>query len=58
MTVLSRTKRLWIAIIVAIVFLYPINSTVVPSQNVLVITEDGRTDPKRIRAANLATLLT
>ena len=36
-----RTKRLWIVIIVGIAFLYPFKSTVVSSQNVLVITDDG-----------------
>lgn len=32
----------WIVIIVGVALLYPFKSTIVPSQNVLVITEDGR----------------
>lgn len=42
MTAVLRTKRLWIVIIVGIAFLYPFKSTVVSSQNVLVITDEGK----------------
>jgi len=41
MTAILRTTRLWIVIIVGLTFLYPFKSTVVSSQNVLVITDDG-----------------
>jgi hypothetical protein len=37
-----RSKAFWIVIIFGLVLLYPIESTVLPSQNVLVVTEDWR----------------
>ncbi len=37
-----RSKTFWIVIILGVALLYPIESTVLPSQNVLVVTEDWR----------------
>jgi hypothetical protein len=37
-----RRKILWVVIALGIVFLYPFESTVLPSQNVLVVTEAWR----------------
>ena len=43
MRVLSlRGKKLWIVIILGVASLYPFESTIMPSQNVLVVTEDWR----------------
>jgi hypothetical protein len=37
-----RRKTFWIVIILGVTLLYPIESTVLPPQNVLVVTEDWR----------------
>lgn len=37
-----RKKKLWILILLGVPFLYPFESTIVPSQNVLVVTEDWK----------------
>ena len=37
-----RRKAFWIVVILGLALLYPFESTVVPSQNVLVVTEDWR----------------
>lgn len=37
-----RRKKLWILVLLGVVSLYPFESTVVPSQNILVVSEDWR----------------
>lgn len=37
-----RRKKIWIVIILGVASLYPFESTVMPSQNVLVVTEDWK----------------
>lgn len=43
MSVLLRTKTFWVLVIIlGVAFLYPFESTIVPSRNVLVLTDSGR----------------
>lgn len=42
MRILVRSTTFWIVIILGVTVLYPFQSTIVPAQNVLVVTEDWR----------------